>query len=254
MMTYKPADGILEALEAIQEAVHIAAFTGAGISAESGIPTFRGKDGLWDRYDPEVLSLEYFHRHPFEAWMGIREIFYNNFLGAEPNAAHHFLAQMEQAGLLQSIITQNIDGLHQKAGSRNVIEYHGSSSRLACTGCGRVADFEGSLLEELPPRCAVCSDILKPDFVFFGEMISEDVHARAAREMSKADLVIITGTTGEVMPACLLPWEAKKHQATILEINTNPSAYTGSLSDIFLRGSATEISNHLAELIFKNMS
>jgi NAD-dependent deacetylase len=249
-----PSEGIPEALNAIVNAEHITAFTGAGISAESGIPTFRGKDGLWDRYDPEVLSLEYFYRHPQEAWEGIREIFYSNFLGAQPNPAHFFLARMERAGLVEGIITQNIDGLHQKAGSTNVIEYHGSSSYLACTGCGRIVEFDTSHLENLPPRCSLCNDILKPNFIFFGEMIPEDVQARAAREMSKSDLIIVIGTTGEVMPACLLPWEAKKHQALILEININPSAYTGSLSDIFLRGSASDITTHLGDQIFKGKS
>jgi len=124
-----------QAADALRRAKRAVAFTGAGISVESGIPPFRGPDGLWSRYDPQVLDLSYFHAHPLESWQVIKEIFYDYFGRARPNEAHKALARLEQAGYLQGVITQNIDNLHQEAGSRHVVEYHGTSRYLTCTAC-----------------------------------------------------------------------------------------------------------------------
>ncbi|TFG64531.1 MAG: RNA polymerase subunit sigma, partial [Spirochaetales bacterium] len=128
----KQPDGTLSetlarAAEKIRNALYLTAFTGAGISVESGIPPFRGKNGLWNTYDPQVLEIGYFWRHPETCWKGIKEIFYDFFGKAEPNAAHHFLADLEKRGILKTLITQNIDDLHFRAGSRNVVEFHGNS-------------------------------------------------------------------------------------------------------------------------------
>jgi len=238
------------AANAVRSARRVAAFTGAGISVESGIPPFRGPDGIYSKYDPEVLSIDFFYQHPEEAWQGIREIFYAHFRDAKPNASHHLLARMEKSDLLSRVITQNIDGLHREAGSRKVIEYHGSSQRLVCSSCRNYIDFRPELLESLPPECELCGGLLKPDFVFFGEMIPQRAQVEAIWETRNADVWIVIGTTGEVVPASLLPWEAKRNQAVIIEINTNPSAYTGPVTDIFLQGSAVEVSRKLDEVLF----
>ena len=124
-----------QAAELIRNAKHVTAFTGAGISVESGIPTFRGENGLWNRFDPIFLDLDYFHQNPLTSWKLIKEIFYDFFGKAEPNLAHFALAKMEKMGFLNSIITQNIDDLHQKAGSKKVWEFHGTSKKLICEKC-----------------------------------------------------------------------------------------------------------------------
>ncbi|MEM5776118.1 MAG: Sir2 family NAD-dependent protein deacetylase, partial [Anaerolineaceae bacterium] len=154
-------DLLRQAAEIICSAKRVTAFTGAGISAESGIPPFRGPDGLWSRYDPASLDIEHFYRDPLKSWITIREIFYEKFLAAAPNAAHLALADMEAHGHLHCLITQNIDNLHQRAGNLLVIEYHGSSQRLICTGCGRLHPARPELLQDLPPRCPVCAKTLK---------------------------------------------------------------------------------------------
>ncbi|MBN1447891.1 MAG: NAD-dependent deacylase [Bacteroidetes bacterium] len=224
----------------IRNARHVTAFTGAGISVESGIPPFRGTEGLWNRYDPQSLEMSYFHSHPRESWEVIKKIFYDFFGEARPNDAHRALALMEQHGLLHAVITQNIDNLHQEAGSRNVIEFHGNSQMLLCLDCGARRPAREVDLAVLPPRCT-CGGVYKPDFVFFGEMIPEDASMRAFREAELADVFLLIGTTGEVMPASLLPEEAKRHGAMIIEVNTEASNYTTRLTDIFLEGKATAV-------------
>jgi len=236
--------------EAIRNANRVVAFTGAGISVESGIPPFRGPDGLWATHDPEVLSIEYFYRHPEEAWLGIREIFYTHFQDAKPNACHHLLARMEKELMLARVITQNIDGLHHLAGSMEIIEYHGSSRTLVCTECWSYYDFSPDVFDSLPPQCSACGGLLKPDFVFFGEPIPNKAQLEAAWETMHADVWIIIGTTGEVVPASLLPWEASRNGAVIIEINPRPSAYTKPLTDIFLQGKAAEMASSLEAILF----
>ena len=184
------------------------AFTGAGISVESGIPPFRGPGGLWHKYDPEFIELNYFYAHPERSWAQIREVFYDNWGGAVPNGAHKAVAQLEQEGCLHTVVTQNIDCLHQRAGSKHVLEFHGT---------------------------------LKPDFVFFSEGIPDDAFEGSFAAASGCDYVIVIGTTGEVMPACEVPREAKRHGAKIIEVNLQESAYTNSVTDIFLRGRAVEV-------------
>ncbi|WP_292663019.1 NAD-dependent deacylase [Nitratifractor sp.] len=230
----------------IAESRNAAAFTGAGISVESGIPTFRGPEGLWSRYDPKVLDLGYFYEHPAECWKVIKEIFYD-YMGAKarPNAAHKLLAELEKQGKLRGVITQNIDNLHQEAGSRNVVEFHGTAQTLLCTECGDRTPFTEHDLSQLPPRCKKCGGLLKPDFIFFGEGIPPQAYRDAMALAEEADLLLVIGTTGEVMPASMIPYEAK--QAKIIEINVEPSAYTENLTDLFLRSPATEAARELAE-------
>ncbi len=234
-------DPLQEAADVLKRSSHTTAFTGAGISVESGIPPFRGAYGLWSRYDPIVLDINYFHDHPREAWQVIREIFYDYFGKAKPNAAHYTLAEMEKDGKLAAVITQNIDNLHQEAGSREVIEYHGNSQRLICPRCGASFTPADVDLQYLPPRCPHDGEVLKPDFVFFGEPIPPEAARRSEEEARQAEVFLVIGTTGEIMPASLIPQMAKQHGATIIEINPETSNYTHSLTDIYLQGKAGEI-------------
>ena len=240
---------IIQASKLIKNANHITAFTGAGISVESGIPPFRGEEGLWSKYDPIFLDIDYFNKNPKKSWKLIKEIFYDFFGKAKPNAAHFALAEMEKLKLLHSIITQNIDNLHQKAGSKEVYEFHGNSRHLVCTYCSKKYQIENINLSDLPPRCKNCGYVLKPDFIFFGEKIPEPANRNSFAETKKADVFIIIGTTGEIMPASLIPYEAKNNNIEIIEINTKPSNYTNTITDIFIKGKATEIMQKLMEEI-----
>ena len=243
-----PMTKIQEAAELIRSSSYTTAFTGAGISVESGIPPFRGPSGLWDKYDPIVLDINYFYEHPQESWKVIKEIFYDFFGKANPNDAHYVLARMEKAGLLKNIITQNIDSLHQKAGSEVVYEFHGSSRNLVCTKCGKkytVADLDFDH-DHIPYFCPSCGGLIKPDFVFFGEGIPPEAYQQSVEAAEKADVFLVIGTTGEIMPASQIPITAKNNGAKIIEVNIEPSNYTDSITDVFLQGKATEVMNALA--------
>ena len=198
-----------KATELISNAKHITAFTGAGISVESGIPPFRGENGLWSKFDPILLDLDYFHKNPLESWKFIKEIFYDFFGEAKPNSAHIALAEMERTGLLNSIITQNIDNLHQQAGSKTVWEFHGTSKYLICEKCGADYLAEEIDLSTLPPRCEKCGAVLKPDFIFFGESIPEIAMKKSIEEAEKADLSIETHLKDSLKPDPL----AKSHNS-----------------------------------------
>ena len=239
-------DKINQAVENINSAHRIAAFTGAGISVESGIPPFRGPGGLWSKYDPYILDIGYFTSQPREAWIIIKELFFDFFIDIKPNAAHLALAEMEKMGKLDIVITQNIDNMHQEAGNTEVIEYHGNSRRLVCLSCGSYAQVTEEIFTELPPLCKICGGILKPDFVFFGEPIPPEAQKRSAEETRRADVWIVVGTTGEVYPAASLPGDAKRNGKYIVEVNTNPSEYTGDITDVFLQGKATEMLSLIA--------
>ncbi len=251
-MHFSAFSKIDSAAEIICEAKHVTAFTGAGISVESGIPPFRGPEGLWSKYDPIVLDISYFRMHPEKSWSVIKEIFYDFFGKAEPNNAHFALANMEKNGLLNAVITQNIDALHQKAGSKTVFEFHGTSEYLTCLDCGKKFLPKEISLEKLPPRCSQCGGLLKPDFIFFGEQIPPEAHAKSFREAEIADVFVVVGTTGEIMPASLIPREAKERGAVIIEVNTEKSKYTNSITDIFLQGKAGKVLKELSEKVMKN--
>ena len=234
-----PMDAILrKAAEKIRGAKRLTAFSGAGISVESGIPPFRGEGGVWNRHDPAILDLEFFMRHPERSWPAIREMF-TSFLGtdgrvpAAPNAAHRVLAKWEAAGRLRRLITQNIDGLHAAAGSRNLTEYHGHCRSLTCLRCGRGVPLNAETIRAAVPRCA-CGGLLKPDFVFFGEDIPPQAAADAEAAAAQTDCMVLIGTSGVVHPAAALPVRAKRGGATIIEVNPEPSDYTDSIVDLFL--------------------
>jgi NAD-dependent deacetylase len=233
---YMIPDGrIREAADLMRNSKFTTAYTGAGISVESGIPPFRGDEGLWSRYDPKFLDIGYFFESPAESWEVIKEIFFDFFGEARPNRAHLALANLEMNGLIARVITQNIDNLHQEAGSREVFEFHGNSKRLIC-----LAHMEVSL-DHLPPTCRQCGGLLKPDFVFFGEAIPQLPLAAAYEAASLSDVFLVIGTTGEVMPANQIPFMAKSNGAKIIEVNLSESHYTPRITDVFLRGKAGEV-------------
>jgi len=240
-----------KAVKVINNAKHITAFTGAGISVESGIPSYRGEGGLWTKYDTKVLELNYFYNNPKEAWEIIRKIFYEYFGNAKPNAAHFALAEMEKKSGLKAIITQNIDNLHFEAGSKTVFEFHGNSKVMLCTKCSKKYKAEQVDLENLPPKCNSCGALLKPDFIFFGEGIPQDAYKNSFAEAEKADVFLLIGTTGLVQPAASIPVKAKQNGATIIEINPERTAYTEDITDIFLPGKAGDVMTKLTELIFE---
>jgi NAD-dependent deacetylase len=184
--------------------------TGAGVSTESGIPDFRSPSGIWARYDPrEYATIEAFRRDPVKVW----EFYARRFevlKDARPNAAHHALAALERAGYVEAIVTQNIDRLHELAGSQNVIEVHGSIRTSSCLACGERASFDEIVraLEQAPaPACRRCGSILKPDVVMFGEFLPEDAITRASEFAHRARLLLVVGSSLNVYPAADLPEE-----------------------------------------------
>lgn len=240
---------IAQLKDKILEAHHAIAFTGAGISVESGIPPFRGEHGIWNKYDPQTLDIDFFYQQPRRSWEVIREVFYGFFGDAKPNMAHLMLARLEQAGLLKAVITQNIDNLHQEAGSQVVIEYHGNSKTVLCTGCGHRQMATKELLSELPVLCPRCGALMKPDFVFFGEAIPSTAHFLSVEHAREADLVIVVGALGEVYPAANIPFEAKRHGAYVVEINPQRTGFTNQITDLHISMKAGEAFAQLAALM-----
>lgn len=241
---------ISKAAEILKKSKYTIAFTGAGISVESGIPPFRGELGLWNKYDPKVLDINYFIQYPEDSWISIREIFYDFFASSKPNIAHNVLAKMEEKELLKSIVTQNIDNLHYEAGNKTVYEFHGNSKKLKCLECGELTNVNSADLQILPPRCAKDGSILKPDFIFFGEGIPPDAYEMSFIAAKKCEACIIIGSTGEVVPASYIPHKAKEFGATIIEINPEESSFTNQITDIQLKGRAGDIMKKLAGFLF----
>jgi len=244
-------ENILKAAQALKNSRHTVVFTGAGISVESGISPFRGPDGLWSKYDPGLFHRGYFRENPETCWKLIKEIFFDFIGKAEPNAAHHAIADLEKNGCVHAVITQNIDNLHQEAGSAHVLEYHGAIRNLCCTACPERYPRQDISLAVLPPVCPACGGILKPDFVFFGDPIPEEVNRLSGQEAKDAEVMLVVGTTGQVMPASRIPYVAKEFGATVIEVNVAESDYTPRITDIFLRGKAGEILAPLARAVIE---
>ncbi len=191
--------------------------TGAGISAESAIPTFRSKGGLWEKYDPMVYaSIETFRKDPSKYWT-IRGEFIRNYDSYQPNKAHMALAVLEQMGIVRHVITQNIDGLHKKAGSQNVTEIHGSLRETYCLQCGKEFLAPG-VPEGMPPYCE-CGGVLKPNTVLFGEQLPEGALETAYQESATCKVMMVIGTSTVVQPAASLPALAQQKGAKIVEVN-----------------------------------
>lgn len=203
----------------LAEARHIAVLTGAGMSTESGIPDFRSYQGRYTQHASlaEVLSIDYFQHNPTNFWQAFKEIFELKLVGnKQPNAGHRFLAWLETQGKTVSVLTQNIDGLHQRAGSREVVEVHGTLQRAVCPACGRMHDLAHVLASPLP-RCLSCCTPLKPDVVLYGEAVSQ--FEAALLKVLDADVLLVLGSSLEVGPINLLPLEAHQHGIDCALIN-----------------------------------
>jgi NAD-dependent deacetylase len=226
----------------IKEKGNVVAFTGAGISVDAGIPAFRGGQGLWEKYDPmEYAQIEAFLRHPEKVWTMLREMS-DVILRAGPSPAHRALGALERAGLLNAVITQNVDGLHQMAGNTNVIEYHGNHRRLRCPTCSRTRPLSEDSMRILPyPTCGKCGNPLKPDVVFFGEQIPVEAVVRANEEANRCKVMVIIGTSGVVYPAAEIPYITASNGAVIVEINVSSTPFTSSITNHFLEGSSSTI-------------
>ena len=216
----------------------VVALTGAGISAESGVPTFRGAEGLWKKRQAEDLARpEAFEAHPELVWE-----FYNwrreQVAGCEPNEAHRALAELERVAPNFLLITQNVDGLHGQAGSRKVVEMHGSLWQVKCTVC-TYAREDRAKLPELP-ECPVCGHLLRPGVVWFGEPLVPGVLKLAIEQINAADVFLSIGTSSLVQPAASFAQLAKDHGALTVEINLEPTPTTG-LMDFALHGKAGDI-------------
>jgi len=201
--------------------------TGAGISQESGIPTFRGKDGYWRKYDPmKLASIDAFYDDPKLVWEWYDDR-RKNILDVKPNEGHFAISQMEEFKDVV-VLTQNIDGLHQRSGSTNVLELHGSIIRIKCTVC----DFTDNItenFESLPPKCK-CGSMLRPDVVWFGEPLPQNIWQSAIKEASICDVMIIVGTSLVVSPANTLPVYAKQNGAILIEVNPEKTVMSNDMA------------------------
>ncbi len=212
---------IRKAARLLANARHAIALTGAGISTPSGIPDFRGPQGLWKRIPPSVFHIDYFRENPEESWKVFLEL-YESMKNVKPNPAHYALADLERYGIIKAVITQNIDGLHQAAGSKNVIELHGSLKHAVCLNCGYKTPLEEAIRmakQSGVPRCPRCGTVLKPDVVFFGERLPLEAIEEALRQAAISDLVLVVGSSLAVTPANQIPLIAKHHGAKIIIVN-----------------------------------
>lgn len=242
------------AIEKAARALHAArkgvALTGAGVSVESGIPDFRSPGGLWTKYPPEqYATIDAYRANPDKVWKLWHELA-EQLESTQPNPGHHALAALEKLGFLDAVITQNVDNLHQRAGSHNVIEYHGNVTDLVCLECGRRAPLMRGLSKEHAPRCDCAPGaLMKPAIVFFGEMIPAEAASQAELLAYRCKVMLIVGTSATVYPCAGLPFAAKQHGATVIECNLEPTEFTGRITDVFLQGASGKILPLLVEAV-----
>ena len=241
-MTRATDVGVAEAAALLRAARSGIAFTGAGISVESGIPHFRGEGGLWTKFDPyKVAHIDTFRKDPAQYWTYSLN---HRRTGAEPNPAHRALVELEERGHLRAVITQNTDGLHQKAGSRQVVELHGSSHDVVCLDCEARfprAEVDRMNREHCPPSCPACGGpFLKPTVVLFGEALPVDALRDAQALAMAADVVLIVGSSLQVYPAAGIPRLAREHGAELCIVNAEPTPFDG-IATAVVHGKAGEI-------------
>ncbi|MFC1669770.1 NAD-dependent deacetylase [Spirochaetota bacterium] len=226
-----------EAAEVIKNSSSCIALTGAGVSVESGIPDFRSAGGLWEKYDPAIYaSIDTFNSDPEMVWEMLFDMA-DLTVNAKPNAGHLALAELEELGYLKTIITQNVDNLHQEAGNESVIEYHGNNSSLECMKCGNIYKADEFKIDgETAPECKDCNKILKPTVIFFGEMIPKKALMESQILAESADVVLVCGTSAVVYPVAGIPLIAKQNGATLIEFNLEETGLTGNVTDIFIKG------------------
>lgn len=236
----------------LNKAEKISVLTGSGISAESGIPTFRGKEGLWKQFRAEDLATpQAFSQNPQTVWEWYdwrRRIIASK----APNAGHRVLADWGKKFPVFTLITQNIDGLHQKAGSRDVIELHGNIWKLRCVSEETVTENHDSPLKEIPPRCFKCGALLRPHVVWFGEPLDMPLLQKASSLASESDVTLVIGTSAAVYPAAAIPFSAKEAGTKLVEINPESTPLT-QYADLSLRGKAGKILPEI-DYMLKHMS
>ena len=241
----KMFESIIEQIKDIQKIVFV---TGAGISQESGIPTFRGKDGLWRNYNAmELATIDAFYKNPKLVWEWYNER-RRNIFAAQPNLGHKAITELEKYAEVV-ILTQNIDGLHQKAGSTKVLELHGSIVKIKCSVC----DFKDEMItefSEIPPLCK-CGNILRPDVVWFGESLPQNVWQKAIIFSSQCDLMIIAGTSLVVSPANTLPIYAKQNNAILIEINPEKTEMSSEM-DLVIRNTSARVLPEFVSMFKEN--
>ncbi len=243
-MTDSVADSYHVAARLIRESHHAVVFTGAGISTPSGIPDFRSTStGLWQKNDPMlVASLTAFRYHPDRFFHWLRPLLQAS-KQAVPNPAHHAIFQLEQLGRINSVITQNIDGLHQKAGSGYVIELHGSMEQFHCPTCQKPASDPDGVIDEIItgqiPYCTHCGAIIKPDITLYEEALPLNAWQQASNEVRLADLMIVVGSSLEVIPASSLPYDVYRNGGKIIVINYSPT-YMDKHADVVIREDVAE--------------
>ena len=233
--------------EYLRKAKKIVIVTGAGISQESGIPTFRGKDGLWRNYDAmKLAAIDAFYENPKLVWEWYNERRQNIF-AAEPNLGHKAIVELENY-LEVVVLTQNIDGLHQRAGSSKVLELHGSIVKIKCTSCDYMDEITSNFLE-FPPVCK-CGNILRPDVVWFGESLPQDVWKEAIAHANSCDVMVIAGTSLAVSPANTLPIYAKQNNSILVEINPDQTIMSSDM-DISIRSTSAKTLPELVSIFKK---
>lgn len=237
-------------VQKITSANHIAVLTGAGISAESGVPTFRGEQGLWKKFRPEELAnFDAFMRNPELVWEWYT--FRKSVISSiDPNPGHYTLAKMESQFPKFTLITQNVDGLHRRAGSRNILELHGNLMRNRCLKCETITQSEELEFEGSVPKCE-CGGMLRPDVVWFGEMLPHDVIHAAFLAAETCDVFFSLGTSAEVHPAASLPMTAKQSGAYLIEVNPDATPLT-AIADETIHGPTGEIMPAIWEQITAN--
>ncbi|MCA9942308.1 MAG: NAD-dependent deacylase [Ardenticatenaceae bacterium] len=246
-----PSPAVARAIALLRQAKHVVALTGAGVSTPSGIPDFRSPEsGIWDHVDPmEVASIYAFRHNPRAFFEWIRPLA-QTILTAQPNPAHAALASLEANGRLHTLVTQNIDLLHSKAGSRTVFEVHGSMSRATCQGCHAQSNalplWQQFVQDNQLPYCESCGHILKPNMVLFGEMLPALVMHLAQEATKKCDLMLVAGSSLEVAPAGDLPMLAKQAGAKLIIVNLGPT-HMDREADLLFREDVAELLPQLAE-------
>jgi NAD-dependent deacetylase len=244
---------IKKTADALWKSRNAVALTGAGISVESGIPPFRGKGGVWEKIDPmEFAHIDSFMKDPGKVWDVLIRETKSHIDVAEPNDAHLGLARLERMGRLSAVITQNIDGLHQAAGSSDVIEFHGNFAWQRCLDCGERIKTSEVSMDELPPRCS-CGGVLRPECVFFGEMIPPGHLARSRVLSAACDVMLVVGTSAVVHPAASMPAIARQNNALVVEINREETPLTGAVSDFLIPGDAGEILSRIVAEMEKRL-
>ena len=239
------SDAIEKSAAVFRSARRVVALTGAGVSTRSGIPDFRSRDsGLWTKYDPmTVASLSSFRYHPKDFFRWVRPLV-KTMIDAEPNPAHTALAKLEQAGFLHGIITQNIDDLHRKAGSERLYEIHGHLREATCTSCYKKHDAT-NMIEDFArtgalPYCDHCGGLLKPDIILFGEQLPSAIMNEAQALIDEADLIVVAGSSMEVVPAASMPIPALNAGAKLIILNNEPT-YLDIRADFVIRDDVADV-------------